>query len=66
MNPQTITPSMTVAEVAERFPAARAVFAQEGIDLCCGGGKSLEFVAKAHGLDLEALLDKLTGGIGTT
>lgn len=64
MNPQTITPEMTVADVAERFPAARTVFAREGIDLCCGGGKSLEFVAKAHGLDLEALLEELGRGIG--
>jgi iron-sulfur cluster repair protein YtfE (RIC family) len=59
MTSPTITPDMTVSEVAERFPETRAVLAREGIDLCCGGGKSVELVARAHGLDLEALLDEL-------
>jgi iron-sulfur cluster repair protein YtfE (RIC family) len=60
MNSLAITPDLTVATVAERFPATQAVFAREGIDLCCGGAKSLEFVARAHGLDLEKLLRELT------
>jgi iron-sulfur cluster repair protein YtfE (RIC family) len=63
MTSPTITPDMTVSEVAERFPEARAVLAREGIDLCCGGGKSVEFVARAHGLDLKALLDELQDSV---
>jgi len=59
MNPPTITSDLTVATVAERFPATKAVFARAGIDLCCGGAKSLEFVARAHGLDLDRLLGEL-------
>lgn len=54
-----ITPDLRVAEVEERWPETRAVLARAGIDMCCGGQKTLEFVAKAHGLDLSALLAEL-------
>jgi iron-sulfur cluster repair protein YtfE (RIC family) len=63
MNPRTITPDMTVASVAESCPGARAVLAREGIDLCCGGQRSLEFVARAHGLDLRVLLAELEASV---
>lgn len=59
-----ITPKGTVGEVAERFPATGEVFARHGIDLCCGGGKTLEFAAKAHGVELPKLLVELREAAG--
>lgn len=54
-----ITPQATVGEVVERAPAAGAVFARHGIDLCCGASKTLDFVAQAHGVELPRLLAEL-------
>jgi len=61
-----IVPDTTLAEIASREPATAAVFASHGLDLCCGGGKTLAFAAKAHGLDLDALLGELHGVVGSS
>lgn len=57
----SIHPDMTVAQVAEQWPATVPVLSRRGIDMCCGGSKTLGFVAQAHGLDLQGLLEELTG-----
>ncbi len=54
-----ITPQITVGEVVERAPGTDKVFARYGIDLCCGGSKTVEFAARAHGVDLQRLLTEL-------
>jgi len=54
-----ITPQVTVGEVVERMPATGEVFARHGIDLCCGGSKTVEFAARAHGVELPRLLEEL-------
>ena len=60
-----ILPEMTVGSIAERYPASAPVLARYGSDLCCGGKHSLEFAARAHGVDLAALLAELEGaGVG--
>lgn len=51
-----ITPAATVEDVHARYPGTGGVFMEHGIDLCCGGGQTLEFTAKAHKLDLARLL----------
>lgn len=54
-----ITPTGTLSEIVTRVPATAAVFARYGLDLCCGGGKTLAFAAQAHGVNLDALLEAL-------
>ena len=59
MTELSMHPDMTVNATVERFPATLPVLARHGIDLCCGGDKTLAFVAQAHGIDLQALLREL-------
>ena len=54
-----ITAQATVTDVYERYPATGPVFGEYGMDLCCGGMKSLETVAQAHGVELATLLLRL-------
>jgi len=54
-----IAPHVTVGEVVERVPSTGPVFARYGIDLCCGGSKTVEFAARAHGVELPRLLTEL-------
>jgi regulator of cell morphogenesis and NO signaling len=55
----TISPEMTVNEVAQLYPSTRPVFQQLGMDFCCGGNRAIEEVTAAHGLELEAVLHSL-------
>lgn len=59
-----VTPEATVEAVAARYAGAAAVFARHGIDFCCGGSKTLEFVANAHGVNLGDLLHELREAAG--
>lgn len=54
-----VSPDSTLSEIAARVPETAAVFARHGLDLCCGGSKTLAVAAKAHRLDLDALLAEL-------
>ncbi len=51
--------STTVEEVAQRWGAALAVFTRHGIDICCGGSKTVREAAALHGVDLPSLLKEL-------
>jgi hypothetical protein len=54
-----IRPSTPVQVVMGRYPATAPLFAEYGFDLCCGGKHSLEFAAKAHGVELATVLARL-------
>jgi uncharacterized protein (DUF2249 family) len=54
-----IRPSTPVQVVMGRYPATAPLFAEYGFDLCCGGRHSLEFAAKAHGVELATVLARL-------
>lgn len=58
-----ITGESTVADVHERHPAAAPILAEHGLDLCCGGGHTLEFAAQAHGLEPEELVAALQAAV---
>jgi iron-sulfur cluster repair protein YtfE (RIC family) len=55
---------MTVNETVRANPATLAVFAQAGIDTCCGGALPVEEAARRHGIELDALLRALTAAAG--
>lgn len=54
-----ITRASTLNRVYEDHPSVGPVLSRHGLDMCCGGGKSVEAAAKAHGLDPAALLEEL-------
>ncbi len=56
---QLIALSLTVNEVAARYPKAQEVLIRHGLDMCCGGIHPLELAARAHGVDPAALLAEL-------
>lgn len=55
----TITPNMTVADIARTEPATIRVFQQHAIDFCCGGKLPLTDACSAAGVDAGALLVEL-------
>ena len=55
---------MTVNAVITRYPEAVRVFADFGIDACCGGEKTVRDAAARHGIDLEALTTAIRDAAG--
>lgn len=53
----------TVGELAGKYPQARRVFEERGIDYCCGGKCGLGKAASDHGVRLDALLAELKSAI---
>jgi regulator of cell morphogenesis and NO signaling len=49
----------TVGELVTERPSRSRVFAQHGIDFCCGGGKSLGAAAAAKGIEVDRLIADL-------
>ncbi len=54
-----IRADQTVRKVAEQYPQTQRVFAEHGLDMCCGGEHPIETAAAAHGVALEPLMEKL-------
>ncbi len=54
-----IQSSTPVGRIATEHPLATRVFARHGIDFCCGGGKPIQDVCQARGLDTEQILDEI-------
>lgn len=49
----------TVHEAIGLLPGAEAVFAEYGIDTCCGGDLPVALAAEHHEVELEELLEAL-------
>lgn len=45
-----------IRTVIASFPETMPIFAEHGMDMCCGGGNTIREAADAHGMDAEALL----------
>ncbi|MDE3054836.1 MAG: DUF542 domain-containing protein [Gemmatimonadota bacterium] len=64
--PQTthaVDVTMTVKELVDREPRARDVFAQFGMDTCCGATVPIAEAAARHGIELGALVAALAGAL---
>ncbi len=51
--------STPVGRIAAEHPLATRVFGRHGIDFCCGGGKPIQDVCQARGLDTEQILEEI-------
>ncbi len=54
-----IASSTPIKDVIAAYPATREVFARHGLDTCCGGTHPIEMAARAHEVDLAALMAEL-------
>ena len=61
-----IDPDATINSITRDYPDTIAIFADYGIDSCCGGGKTLEEVARRHGLSLQDILARLEPVVALT
>ncbi len=60
---EAVRAEQTVREVAERHPQTQRVFAEHGLDMCCGGAHPIEEAATAHGVAVEPLLKNLNEAV---
>jgi regulator of cell morphogenesis and NO signaling len=61
----TLTPDLTIAEIATAAPATISVFQRHQIDFCCGGKAPLATVCRQRGLVVDAVLDELHASMRT-
>lgn len=51
--------TMTVNHVVEQWPETMSAFRRFGVDMCCGGGKTVDQATGDAGADVDALSDAL-------
>lgn len=54
-----INPGSTINSITHQYPDTIAIFSDYGIDSCCGGEKTLDDVARRHGLPLDEIVARL-------
>ncbi|MEK6537022.1 MAG: DUF542 domain-containing protein [Actinomycetota bacterium] len=59
MAEQKITGDMVIDEVISLYPWTLPVFHRLDVDSCCGGARTIEAMAREHGLDLDEVLAEL-------
>lgn len=55
----TLTPELSVGEIAEMLPGATVVFRRTGIGFCCGGNEPLATACAHQGADTAAIMAEL-------
>jgi len=58
-----LDPTITVAQLVLRHPAALPILTAAGIDTCCDGARSLAAAAAREGISLHELVLRLHDGI---
>ena len=56
---KVIDATVTVRQTMAQYPETKAVFAQFGVDTCCGSGVPILDAAHRDGADVDALLAAL-------
>jgi len=64
MNPNELTTSSRVGEIAASHPLSTRVFARHEIDFCCGGGAPLSEACSSRGLDPSVVLEEIRSELG--
>ena len=59
-----ISKEMIINDIIRRYPKTVSVFAEFGVDSCCGGAQPIEVTASEDGVDVEALVKALNRNIG--
>jgi regulator of cell morphogenesis and NO signaling len=55
--------ALSVNEIVARFPETIDVFNRFGLDMCCGGSRSVTESARQEGVDREALCEALHAAV---
>jgi iron-sulfur cluster repair protein YtfE (RIC family) len=58
-----LDPTLTVAQLVLRHPAALPILTAAGIDTCCDGGLSVAAAAERAGISVNDLVVRLDDGI---
>lgn len=58
-NAPELDPSLTINEIIAAYPETIPVFNRFGLDICCGGGVSVDEAARRDGIDAEAVVAAL-------
>lgn len=65
-NAPELDPSLTINEIIAAYPETIPVFNRFGLDMCCGGGVSVDEAARRDGIDaapvVAALNEVITSG----
>jgi regulator of cell morphogenesis and NO signaling len=63
--PQTLPfdPALTINQIVASYPETIAVFNRFGLDICCGGGVSIDEAARRDGIDAADVIAALNQAI---
>ncbi|HEX5166257.1 MAG TPA: DUF542 domain-containing protein [Thermomicrobiales bacterium] len=59
----TMIETEPIRRVVELHPEVMPILAGHGMDLCCGGGHTIQEAAQLHGLDAELLAEQVAAAI---
>ncbi|MCX6550638.1 MAG: iron-sulfur cluster repair di-iron protein [Acidobacteria bacterium] len=61
-----VSPDVTIADVAARYPASIPVFERLGLDYCCGGKRPVGQAVAEAGLDWQSVVAQIEAALSAT